>query len=608
MIHYLISGWACAAQSIEIVFNDGPPQQAAYGTSRDDTQGACGDTDNGFGLLFNWNLLGDGVHTVQALADGVEFARVTVTVTTFGTEFLREANGTVLLTDFPTPGRTLTLRWQPAQQNFAITDGSAGRGGGTSGAPPHVLEIPVPGSFQSGLGVISGWVCEAQRIEITFDDGPPQEAAYGTSRGDTAGACGDTDNGFGLLFNWNLLGDGPHTVAASADGVEFARVEVTVTTLGKEIQQGLSHAVTVPDFPAVGTETVLQCSEAQQNFVITQTISPPVCAPFLPDANLCRAIVHALGKPPGATVTKAELATLRELDASDQGIVDLTGLEFATNLTELILGDNAIVDLTPLAGLTSLRYLILSSPTLVDLTPLVGLTNLTRLSLNSTGIRDLTLLADLANLETLDLSLTLATDLSPLFGLPKLDSLDIDRAPVLQDDLDTLAKAGVAITGSPSFTVTGAVDIHHDNVIVMHLPELPATRKEVDTPAYTRRIYEEFEDAFDYLVFVYNFNEIPGDLPVGWYSQVRNDTQGIGEERAFGFWYGSQEQLLGVIALFHHSAIRYGPSLHELMHIWANFVVPTTHEDHWGFSSADGQLGGFPLRDLVHLCGDRYTV
>ena len=33
---------------------------AAYGTERLDTQAACGDTDNGFGLLFNWNLLDDG--------------------------------------------------------------------------------------------------------------------------------------------------------------------------------------------------------------------------------------------------------------------------------------------------------------------------------------------------------------------------------------------------------------------------------------------------------------------------------------------------------------------------------------------------------------------
>ena len=268
----VISGWACEARRIEITFNDGPPQEAAYGTSRGDTQGTCGDTDNGFGLLFNWNLLGDGIHTVQALADGVEFASVIVIVTTLGEEFLQGASRTFPLSDFPDSGASRTLRWQQGQQNFVLTDGSPGRGGGTSGTPPHVLENPAPGSFQSGIGLISGWVCDAQTILISFDDGPPQEAAYGTSRGDTQGACGDADNGFGLPFNWNLLDDGLHTVTASADGIEFARVEVTVTTLGTEFRRGLSREVTLPDFPEAGTDVVLVWQEAQQNFVITTTL------------------------------------------------------------------------------------------------------------------------------------------------------------------------------------------------------------------------------------------------------------------------------------------------------------------------------------------------
>ena len=69
------------------------------------------------------------------------------------------------------------------------------------------LENPGADSFQSGVGVLSGWVCEAAVVEIELN-GIPQEAAYGTERLDTASVCDDTDNGFGLLFNWNLLGDG----------------------------------------------------------------------------------------------------------------------------------------------------------------------------------------------------------------------------------------------------------------------------------------------------------------------------------------------------------------------------------------------------------------
>ena len=266
----VISGWACNAQTIEISFNGGPRIQAAIGTIREDTQGACGDTDNGFGLLYNWNRLGDGSHTVTAYADGVKFASVTVIVTTLGAEFLRGASGTLPLPDFPIPGTSRALRWQQAQQNFVITAGNP-QGGGTSGAAPHVLENPQPGSFQSGVGVISGWACEVQTIEISFNGGPRLQAGTGTIREDTQGVCGDTDNGFGLLYNWNRLGDGSHTVTAYADGVEFAEVTVTVTTLGEEFRRGLSREVIIPDFPEVGIDTVLQWQEAQQNFVISFT-------------------------------------------------------------------------------------------------------------------------------------------------------------------------------------------------------------------------------------------------------------------------------------------------------------------------------------------------
>lgn len=53
------------------------------------------------------------------------------------------------------------------------------------------LENPQPNSFQSGIGVISGFVCTATLIAIEFDGTATFEAAYGTSRGDTAGVCGD---------------------------------------------------------------------------------------------------------------------------------------------------------------------------------------------------------------------------------------------------------------------------------------------------------------------------------------------------------------------------------------------------------------------------------
>ena len=121
-------------------------------------------------------------HTVRALVDGVELANATVTVTTLGLgEFPTGLSGDFSVNDFPTTGASTQLRWQESQQNFVIFSG-AGGGGGNAGNVPRVLENPQPGSFQSGVGVISGFVCEASQVLIEFDGTASFEAAYGTSR------------------------------------------------------------------------------------------------------------------------------------------------------------------------------------------------------------------------------------------------------------------------------------------------------------------------------------------------------------------------------------------------------------------------------------------
>ena len=117
----VISGWACDAQEI-VVEIDGKPFPAAYGTARTDTHSVCGDTDNGFSFLWNWGNSGPGEHTVRALSSGVEFGRATITVTTFGTAFLRDARGVYSLTDFPTLGEETRIEWNEALQNFVIRD------------------------------------------------------------------------------------------------------------------------------------------------------------------------------------------------------------------------------------------------------------------------------------------------------------------------------------------------------------------------------------------------------------------------------------------------------------------------------------------------------
>ena len=218
----VISGWVCEAESVEIEIETAGGTvhryEAGYGTERADTAQRkdgtplCGDTDNGFGLLFNWNLLGDGEHTIVALVDEVELGRATVTVTTVGAgeeeEFLRDVVGTCVVEDFPTAGEMVALAWQETKQNFVITHGPRPAGTNMAGvAGVGYLENPAPNSFQSGIGVISGWVCAAETVEIVMEtesgEVRREMAAYGTERLDTARRkdgtllCGDTDNGFG---------------------------------------------------------------------------------------------------------------------------------------------------------------------------------------------------------------------------------------------------------------------------------------------------------------------------------------------------------------------------------------------------------------------------
>ncbi|MCY3790922.1 MAG: fibronectin type III domain-containing protein, partial [Gemmatimonadetes bacterium] len=107
----------------------------------------------------------------------------------------------------------------------------------------------------------------------------------------------------------------------------------------------------------------------------------------IPDANLRAEIAKALGKASGATITPDDMATLRLLEAPNKNISDLTGLEFAINLTGLSLGgewrndgykqSNTISDISPLSGLTNLTELWLGGNTISDISPLSGMTNLT---------------------------------------------------------------------------------------------------------------------------------------------------------------------------------------------------------------------------------------
>ena len=129
------------------------------------------------------------------------------------------------------------------------------------------------------------------------------------------------------------------------------------------------------------------------------------------DANLKVAVEDALGiwDP-----IPADMLALIELNASSLGIMDLTGLEYATNLQALDLRYNQISDIGALSGLDHLQTLILNDNRISDFSPLSGLGELRILNIHYNPISDLTALAGLSTLEDLTIRIMQISDISPL--------------------------------------------------------------------------------------------------------------------------------------------------------------------------------------------------
>ena len=99
--------------------------------------------------------------------------------------------------------------------------------------------------------------------------------------------------------------------------------------------------------PNLGKNTVAVAADgikSQVTFYANHTAEDAV---DISDSNLRAIIEEALGKASSTIITAADMANLTRLDAQNANISDLTGLEFATNLTALSLGNNSISDISP---------------------------------------------------------------------------------------------------------------------------------------------------------------------------------------------------------------------------------------------------------------------
>ena len=358
----------------------------------------------------------------------------------------------------------------------------------------------------------------------------------------------------------------------------------------------------------------------------------------IPDANLRAAIEEALGKASGASITVAEMATLIILVAEEAGIGDLTGLEFAANLEVLGLSYNHLTDISVLSGLTNLTSLDFHYNNVSDISALRGLTNLTSLDFNGNNasdisalrgltnltwlqiwhnnISDISALAGLTNLKTLYLHYNNITDVSALRGLTNLETLGLgdnditDISPLrgltnltwlylkgnflsassINDHIPVLQDRGVTVAFDPWFDTTPVITTenlvaqhdgvaqHDDQVVVMSVPGRLKTDP-IDFDALAQFFFAHYEDAFDYLMVFSNLADIRDNQHYEYYGihhHVQNTVQGTGSGRySRNQEVGSAGRLNAILHFPYNSALLYGPSLHEIMHSWANYAIPT---------------------------------
>ena len=178
---------------------------------------------------------------------------------------------------------------------------------------------------------------------------------------------------------------------------------------------------------------------------------------WMPDANLRNAVRKALKLASDETFSQEDMQSLTRLSVLNR-IMDLTGLEHATQLTMLDVMYSDISDISPLAGLTflttldlrgnnisdvtllaklvNLEKLWLSDNPITDISPLAGLTALRWLVIMDANVSDVTPLAELVNLEQLLLAGNSITDFSPLSNLNNLQYADVEIPEPVAEPLE----------------------------------------------------------------------------------------------------------------------------------------------------------------------------
>lgn len=355
---------------------------------------------------------------------------------------------------------------------------------------------------------------------------------------------------------------------------------------------------------------------------------------------------------------------MQTIDLPFSQITDISPLSGMTKLTRLWINSNPISNISPLYSLTQLQNLHIQSIPVSDLSPLSPLRQLRTLYIGSpkndmstlpdfpilenfflsfagisdisnlpsrhtlrhlvlryNKISDLSVLTGFKRLLSLNLRGNNISDISPLVSLVsgggQLEKVDLKGNPLDRTSLDThvpaLKEAGVTVLFDDILVKVGDdPQIYGGNVFVQPADDNLITNS-FHPRKYTKKFYKRFKDEFDFLFLVYNLSDSEFTRFQAAMINVSNNVSHIGF-KIFSphSQYGSSEpgksleKLKAVIDIPKRYGVRDGPMLHEIIHTWGNRIVSPNPGEHWGFSSANGQLGGFDENDLVEVdIGDR---
>ena len=345
--------------------------------------------------------------------------------------------------------------WSPDGTQIAFTSNTRSGGGGeiyvmnANGSNPRNLTQNGDKYFDA----YPTWSPDGTQIAF-YSTGRP-EGFYGIYVMNADGSNPTRLTGTGQVFDLTYSSDGAKIAFVTGSNIYVMNADGS-----NRVQLTESNDIDLfgIDWSPDGHELVFVSARDGDKDIYVSNVNQTV---NIPDRNLRAAIEKALGKASGTTITPADMATLTRLDAPNANISNLTGLEYAINLSRLHLGEgwaphwtnsNSISDISALSGLTNLTYLNLQGNSISaisavsgltnlqflylyennisDISSVANLTNLTELRLGKNNILDISWVANLTNLTELSFYSNSISDISPVASLINLQFLDLSSNPI----------------------------------------------------------------------------------------------------------------------------------------------------------------------------------